>query len=381
MTIAFAVGLGILTRPSQDDGSVSLATTFISYLSGDTQTITLDDPANHFLKPRDPVLVQNSDGSTRQAGYVSRVNGHQTTVLWYDQATDASDFRFVAEKNDARLDDVFAMMFPPEKRRRIEAMIASAMATHGEQLSQNLLPIFEQSMRRSVPAIEVGFRASVARHRGEIDRLTNRWNDEIVAELLVPMAKKEIVPLVRKNGEPVAELIGRELWERASIWGFTWRALYDRTPLPRKDLMKQEWDRFVEEEAIPVVESHAGDIAAAVQQTLVEIAANENVRAEVTAAAEAISRDPEARMLVQTLLREAVVENETLRAVWAEAWTSDEARAAIALASRALEPTIRAIGDEMMGTREKGIDPAFAKLLRNQVLQKDQRWVRAVPIR
>jgi hypothetical protein len=374
-------GISKLVGPSSDSSAV--AADLGRYLFESTENVTLTGLPN-FLQVRDPVFLRNDDGTIVQAGYVLRVDPaaepSRLVVRWHDPKVSPQDCEMVAQQNEGRLDDLLEMMFPPPKRERIEVLITAAIRDHGQQLSQRLIPIFERSMRDSLPAIEAGFRASVQGHRRELDRIAIRWNDEIVDQRLLPLAKKEIVPIVRRNAEPLAQVIGRELWDRASVWSFTWRAIYDKTPLPRKDLMKQEWDRFVEQEAMPVFEAHAAELAVAVQDTMLEVSQNKNVRAELAAAAEMIARDPEASELVQVLLRESIMENIGLRKIWADAWTSAEAKAAIAEAGRALEPTIRQIGDEVMGTREKGIDPGFAKLLRNQVLQKDQRWIMATPM-
>ena len=39
------------------------------------------------------------------------------------------------------------------------------------------------------------------------------------------------------------------------------------------------------------------------------------------------------------------------------------------------EPCVRRIGDMLFGTREEGIAPEFAQVLRNQILDKDCRWL------
>jgi hypothetical protein len=331
------------------------------------------------LVVRDPIFLEGADAQVAQVGYVETVKqlngGRQVEFRWYTRDVSPDQCEFTAYQNSGRLDEAFALMFPPEKQARIQSLVEKAMQEHGERLSIKLTPIVERSLKNSLPAIESGFRESVNRHRDQVEALGARWNEQVVKQQLLPLAKSEIVPIVRRRGEPLANEIGRELWERASIWSFTWRALYDKSPLPQKDLMKQEWERFVDEEAIPVLEEHADDIATAIQQSMIEVAGNAKVRRELAAAAETIAADKETRALVQTILRESIVDNQSLRHVWRDAWTSAEAQAAIADASRALEPTIRKIGDELMGSRELGIDPAFARLLRNQVLQKDQRWV------
>jgi hypothetical protein len=36
---------------------------------------------------------------------------------------------------------------------------------------------------------------------------------------------------------------------------------------------------------------------------------------------------------------------------------------------------VRGIGDDLFGTQETGIEPNFARVLRNQILGKDRRWI------
>ncbi len=184
-----------------------------------------------------------------------------------------------------------------------------------------------------------------------------------------------MLPIIRKHGEPVAREVGEELWQRASVWSFGWRIVYDKSPLPQKDLTNQEWTRFVNEEAIPVFEAHADEIAAAVRQSITEIANDPEVRKELAEAADVMASDPESQKLLRTILQESLVENQELHGVWREAWTSAEATRALEAAGNRIEPLVREIGDELLGTPDGGIEPGFARLLRNQILRKDQRWL------
>ena len=63
-----------------------------------------------------------------------------------------------------------------------------------------------------------------------------------------------------------------------------------------------------------------------------------------------------------------------LREVLDKHWTGPKARHAFQLAATRFEPTVRRIGDLLFGTREGGITPEFARVLRNQILGKDRRW-------
>ena len=351
------------------------------YLTGPDLEVEYHD-ATRQLRRDDPIFLQLEDGSWQQVGHVSSTPLHDSSestttlgVVWYAPDTELGQCRLTMYRNSGRLEEVVSTMLPPEKRRLIQDRLAKVIAAHGEEMSAALMPLVRKSIQQSIPVIEEEFRESVKRHHDEIDRLSDRWNDQVVTKRLIPLARREILPIVQKRGQPIAEEIGRELWDRASIWRFGWRAVYDKTPLPEKNLVQGEWDRFVQNEAVPVFQSHMDEIVVAVQRVVTDVAANRVVRRELSEVTESVVSDPDARRLVRQVLKESLVDNQRLRDVWNEVWTSDEARRALNVASDRLEPVVRQIGDDLFGTPETGINPDFARVLRNQILAKDRRWI------
>jgi len=362
-----------------------------NYLFGGTREVPVSAPEGQ-LRVHDPVFLQHQDGSWTQVGFVktatrlpsdttaSDVASPSAILTWHSANIDPQSCEYHLHRNRGRLEDVIATMLPPETRSKIQARLEATMKEHGQELSNAFVPLVQDSLKRSLPIIETEFRLSVKRHRSEIEALGDRWNDEVVSERLIPLARREIVPIVRKHGEPTAEEIGRELWDRASIWSFGWRAAYDGLPLlPKKDLVREEWSRFVEDEAVPVFEERMNDIVTSIQRIVADVAANPNVRKELTDVAVVIANDPEAKKLVRQILKESLVDNQRLKDSWKDVWSSDEARRAFDLAGVRLEPVIRKIGDDLIGSREQGINPNFARVLRSQILGKDRQWIVAIP--
>ncbi len=332
------------------------------------------------LQKADPVFIRNNGDQFYQVGQVhARTSDTEIMLMWYDRQFEPSELEFVQYRNDGSLRDVARMMLPQSKRDRIEKQLTEAFKQHGDEFSRELMPLVQQSVERSLPLIEEEFRRSIARHQDEIDRLTDRWNEEVVETRLIPLAKKEIMPIVKRHGQPTAEKIGREVWNRASLWRFGWRAVYDKTPLPERNMVKEEWERFVESEAVPVIEENMDDIVESVQKILAEIAANPLVRSEIAQFAKQIASDPDATKLVKKILHETLVDNPRLHEIWRDVWQGDKAEQAIARVSGRMEPVIREIGDELFGTQQDGIDPMFALVLRNQIFGKDRRWIVAQP--
>ena len=365
-------------RPANDSRAKRTADSVLRFVARQSKTTVLSDPLGR-LAPGDPVFFQDDRGRTRQVGAVGAAtespDGWQLQLEWYDAEIHPDECQMFQHHATGRLTEVVATLMPTEKRERIKRRIADAMSQHGERLSQTFVPLVQKTLTQSLPIIEEEFRASVARHRDSIDRAAQSWNVQIVEKRLIPLAKKEILPIVRKHGERPAETIGREIWDRASLWRFGWRALYDKTPLPKRDLVREEWQRFVEQEAVPVLESHMDEVVVAIQRSMQDIAANDAIRDELGEVAEEIAADPQTRQIVQTLLKETIIENDRLKLVWRDVWTSNEAQRAFDVAGESLEPIVRKIGDEIFGSEELGIDPDFARVLRSQILQKDRRWI------
>ncbi len=299
------------------------------YFAGPVEELAVRDKSLR-LRKNDPVFFQSPGGSWRQIGYVcqghAEASGEMIRLAWYDADLSPGQCRLIHYRNSGRLEDVVATMLPPEKRLQIQNRLAEVMTAHGDELSAAFEPLVRKTLQQSLPIIDDELRRSVDRHRAEIDQLADQWNDEVVFKRLIPLARREIMPIVRKHGEPPAQEIGRELWDRASLWRFGWRALYDKTPLPQRNLVQGEWDRFAEQEAVPVFEAHMDDIVNAVQQIVVDVAENPSVRAELADVANGLASDPDTRQLVRKILQETLIDNQRLREAWSEIWTSDEAR-------------------------------------------------------
>ena len=373
LVAAAATGFAFRTGPLANPQSPSL----LQYLTRPTVTTLGEDPTGT-LVAGDPVFARRGDDTWQQIGSVSRrldEPGDQIAIGWFGHKAAAGSYQLTMYQNDGSLASILATLLPPEKIKQIQQHIAAAMRRHGEELTAQFVPLVEQSLTRSLPLIEQEVRRSMARHQDEVDALSARWHHQIVQERMIPLARRELLPIVRRHAGPIATDIGRQLWDRASIWSFGWRLAYDRLPLTEQNLTQQEWDRFVQVEAIPVIEDHVDEMIDAVQEIISAAVDNQVVRQELAQAARDLAADPETRRLAAVILKESLVGNEQLRQAWSEIWTGEQARRALDLAGVRLEPLAREIGDELFGTQQEGINPDFARVLRNQILGKDRRWL------
>lgn len=350
----------------------------LKYATGRRSSVPLSVSNSLNIRIGDPIFLMEETGVMTQIGEIQhRPSGTAPAALFYASApTPRTGDRLAWYATPDSMAWVASTLVPETKRRAINAELQKAVAAHHDEILASLQPLVERSMKQSLAIVEAELPAAIAGHRDEIAAITERYQSELIDKDVIPLVRREIWPIVQRRAGPTVAAIGNDLWQRVSVWGFTWRYLYDRTPLaPRRTKFRREFERFVDREAVPILERHSEQIVSVVQQVIREAASNPHVR---TAARRSVSRvldDPKLRQLLWRIVQETAIENPKFRQALKETWTGPDARGVLAVASRRFEPTVRRIGALLIGTREKGITPEFAAVLRNQILGKDRRWL------
>jgi hypothetical protein len=187
--------------------------------------------------------------------------------------------------------------------------------------------------------------------------------------------KSEIIPIVQLESEPLIGEIGQEIWGEVSVFGFGWRYIYDKTPLPDRKLTEREFRRFVEQKAMPIILSHMDEIIEVQKIVIRKVAENPKIKASLSESFESVMKDDETQALVSEILEDVLVNNERLKLALEKQWQSPAAKRAVSLANERLEPTINEIGVSLFGSPNGEITPEFARVVRHRILHKDSRWL------
>jgi len=236
-------------------------------------------------------------------------------------------------------------------------------------------PLIEDSIADASKIIREDLQAAIESHRDQIDELSQRYREQLLEKEILPLVRNEIWPIVQTETQPLAETIGQEIWKEVSVWRFGWRYIYDRSPLPEKKLTEKEFNRFVENKAVPIFENHLEDFIDVQKTTLTKISGNEKVKETFSKSVREVSNDPKFRELVASIFQEVLVNNQRLKNAIRENWQTADAKQAMSRANRRLDPTVTQIGATLFGSTHTAITPEFARVLRNKVLHKDERWL------
>ncbi len=236
-------------------------------------------------------------------------------------------------------------------------------------------PSLNESIATASRVIREELNLALENRKGQLEELGARYRKELVEEKIVPLVKSEIVPIVQVETEPLVGEIGQEIWSEVSVFGFGWRYIYDKTPLPDRKLTEREFKRFVDQKAIPIIMSHMDEIIEVQKRVIRKVSKNPKVKASLTESFDSVLRDAETQALLTDLFEDVLVNNERLKIALEEQWQSPAAQQAISLANDRLEPTINEIGVSLFGSPDGEITPEFARVVRHRILHKDSRWL------
>jgi hypothetical protein len=365
----------------------SLLPRLAGYFGKQPKTVELYSNENHELGFGDPVFLVEGDDVIRvgSVAFIDFGKGFEDYKVGDTKIADVKLFGrcppledgdyMMVHATDLSMDWVVRTMLPPESRARISKMIVDAWQANEKDLVALFKPLIEESLTEAGEIIREELQVAIANHKPEIESISARFKDQLVQKEIIPLVKSEIWPIVQEEAQPLAEKIGREVWREVSVWRFGWRYLYDRSPLPDKQLTEKEFNRFVENKAVPILENHVDDFVDVQEQILSRVSNNSVVKETVSKSVQKVASDPEFRELVATLIREVLVDNQRLRDAIEAKWRTPKARFALSKANMKLDPTIIEIGRSMFGSTETAITPEFARVLRNRILHKDERWL------
>jgi hypothetical protein len=378
-----------LERPAgaNADQHPAVIGTLWHYWTGQQKSLTLEFSDAALVARGDPIFIEDAAHGLQQVGEVQYLTADQrpskyrlaqvreARALLYPTAPKIiAGSRITYSTTPESLSWVVQTLLSGDRKQRVIAELDQALNMHRAEILAALAPVVRDSLRDMFLVVEQDLPPALDRHQKELDALGEKYQQLIVKDQFVPLVKNEIWPIVLDKAEPELREIGRELWQHVSLWRFGWSAIYDKTPLPERNMTDREWKRFVETHALPVLREHSDALVAVVKSIVEATARNEKVKGTLRHSITTIADDPEFQRVSRQIFAEVVIDNPRFREAFDRQWTGEQARHALEITSARLEPTVRRIADMLLGTPHEGIAPEFARVLRTQILAKDRRW-------
>ena len=387
--IGLIAGGVVFFRQSTSTSPVA-ARQIIDYLGAQKRTLEIVAPTEVVLGIGDPVFLETSSGQIEPIGVISELDfPHEESkppvkLAWVKRATIefASGLPRLTQQAhveyheaDASLGWIAKTMLSPSKRKELTGLIVTAYADHQDDLLETFQPLIRQTIADSAKIIRDEVALEITNHQEQIESIGRRYQSEVLEKDILLILQEEIWPIIQEESQPLVQLIGMKIWREVSVWRFGWRYLYDAAPLPDKNLAKKEFDRFLQNKAVPILKTHLADAVELQKVILTKTIKNEKLKKTLTQAGTKLFNDDEVKALVKEIVKNAIVDNQKLKQSIETTWRSDSAVAAMRIANDRLQPTVTEIGKALFGSPTTGVTPEFARVLRNRVLHKDERWL------
>ena len=251
---------------SVSDAAPEAIDELVTYAGHQRQSIELDTKAWLPLRPGDPIYKDGSDDA-KPIGMVwsSKVQDDGATtkvkVVMYANCPTISDNDFFEyrEATDS-VDWMLRTMFHDEKKAELKELIQDAIKTNQTELVEAFKPVIVESLKEANTLVRDDLRKAFDNRKPQLTKLSQRYQTEVLEKKLMPVFQSEVWPIIQTESEPLVSEISREIWSEVSVFGFGWRYLYDRTPLPKKDLTEKKFKEFVDEKAKPIIAAHLDEV-------------------------------------------------------------------------------------------------------------------------
>ncbi len=270
---------------------------------------------------------------------------------------------------------VVKTLLPKEKLLWIAEEWNRTLLEHREELFQAISPVLQHLVGDLERLALEDLPLAVERHWEDLSAIGQNFHRESIQKELLPALEEVAWPILAKRSQPALDAVGKEILARLPVWGFTWRFLYQSLPLTADDYVKAEWQRFVDQDVLPILKSHTGDFIGALQDVIAELSRHPKGSEALRLGFDRLLHDRELQHQIRLIFQEIVLDNPRFQRTMLDRWNSPELAQAIDRLSVFMGPLLAKVGDAVLGTRGGGITPEFARVLRTQILEKDRRWI------
>ncbi|MHC5078507.1 MAG: hypothetical protein ACYTHN_05785 [Planctomycetota bacterium] len=329
----------------------------------------------------DPVCIRKN-GEVVTVGQIRAVKKEpeRTVVLaeWFVAPPFplTQDTRFLAIPNPTTPAWVIDVLLPPERKEALLEDLRGFAQDHHEEIFGTFWPPFEAFLREAFQILGDDLPDVLEHREEEVQKIVDRHKEVTLRKELMPILKEEVWPPIRERSAPLMEEVGQELWERIPMYQLGWRYVYSHLPFTDQEILRRRWNRFLDEEAIPILENHTEDFLEVVREVMVDLSRNPKLSTALKNCLTALVEDPEFIGLIRNVFTDLLSPQgrifSAFRSAFSDAVFVDRLNRLI----EALGPTLNRTANRiMLDETGTAINPDLARVLRTQILWKDACWI------
>jgi hypothetical protein len=368
-------------RSSTGASWIQLAGRVGEYLITPPRELSASVPEEVSIEVRDPVFYQprvpEEPKLVGEVRRVERINNERRVTISLDGrmiAGPSEKLAIALYQTDLSGMGAIRLLIPAAKQKELADDLAKAWNERKESTLAALAPALKQMMDDVYPVLEEEIEKSVVRHGEEFRNIMDRHHRDYWSSEFGQLAKDVAWPLVRTKAQPVVDSMAGEIWQRVSVWRLGWRYLADKIGVGG-DSLEKEWNRFVAEDALPIIESRMTELADVASSVLSEASADPRVQEMLRISLDRLVQDPAMQSLMGQVARESLLDNEAVAEAMSRGFERPAVQSAIQDVLTQWEPVAVSVVQKIWSDPGGEISPDLARVLRSHVLGKDRRWL------
>ncbi|MHC4597374.1 MAG: hypothetical protein ACYS47_00055 [Planctomycetota bacterium] len=356
-----------------------------TYLTTAPRRARIDFPAETAANRGDPVC-RRIDGNVRTVGQIRLVSKDPektSVIVEFYEGIDVlltKETRFYAIPNPNTPAWIIDVLLPPDRKNALLQDLRTFAAEHQEDIFQTFWPPFEAFLRDAFQILGDELPQILENRDTEVQEILDRHKEATFRKELLPILREEFWPLIREKSAPLMEEVGQELWEQLPLYQLGWRYFYKQIPFTDKEILRRRWNKYLDQEAIPVLEGRTDDFLEVIRQVMLELSSNPKLSIALKNCLAALVEDPEFVQLVAGVFTDLVAPRGKIFVAFEKHFSDPKFLDGLNHLMEALGPTLNRISNRILLDEDgKGINPDLAQVLRTQVLWKDECWILVEP--
>lgn len=310
---------------------------------------------------------------------VSDVEDGRRIVAFFDPAIASqvnAEARLTAFSSGASIAWTYRSLLPQHVRDSITAEWGSFVRNNEQRVRDILLPVAREIMAETTPLLISEAEAAIDRHRSELDAIVSRYRSDVLDPRLIPILERKVWPLLIQHAGPTLREAGNELWDAMPVASLAWNGVAQNFDLSKEDRVANRFERYLEDQAFPILKRRTTDLQSALSGALKEAASDPEIETEIEHALVTLLADQELRAFVLRIANE-VATSAAVRDAVRSRLSAPAVAEALDLLRQELDGVFQRIGRKVVFSNEETLEvhPDFARFLRTLVLKKDRRWI------
>ena len=344
------------------------------YLTTPSQVINVE--AENMVEGEKVMSVINGQLST--IGYIKSTgkdqDGNNIAVLVLDPEypllTKKSTFAVVNARGD--MNWAIKTILPDHKLDLIKLELIQFRKDNQEQLTRLTGLVAKDLSEEAITTLNQNLSKSYTKHEPELSKILDKHGQNLKRDL-IPIIKEQLGPSAKEKLKPLLTVIGKELWDALPVWGFTWRAVIDKVPGTKKDRTQKEFDKFVEEKAIPIVSDHEKEFVKVAEDLFIQASKDKKIRKELALLGKKLVNDPEFKNLINIILQEALIEPFKSENLIKRLMENEKLKSEFEELTRAFDPVLKEITRIIIKNDNGQIEDDLVQAMRRVFFERNDR--------